>query len=50
MNSKPVSIDILERKIQQLEIEREAVKREKDKGRVEQISRSWLTWKTNTNN
>jgi ATP-dependent Clp protease ATP-binding subunit ClpB len=39
MNSKPVSIDILERKIQQLEIEREAVKREKDKGRVEQISR-----------
>jgi len=39
MNSKPVSIDILERKIQQLEIEREAVKREKDKVRVEQISR-----------
>jgi len=39
MNSKPVSIDILERKIQQLEIEREAVKREKDKTRVEQISR-----------
>jgi len=39
MNSKPVSIDILERKIQQLEIEREAVKREKDKSRVEQISR-----------
>ncbi|TFH27962.1 MAG: ATP-dependent chaperone ClpB [Bacteroidia bacterium] len=39
MNSKPVSIDILERKIQQLEIEKEAVKREKDKTRVEQISR-----------
>ncbi len=39
MNSKPVSIDILERKIQQLEIEREAFKREKDKIRVEQISR-----------
>ncbi|MFH0757819.1 MAG: AAA family ATPase [Bacteroidota bacterium] len=39
MNSKPVSIDILERKIQQLEIEREAFKREKDKTRVEQISR-----------
>ncbi len=39
MNSKPVSIDILERKIQQLEIEREAMKREKDKARVEQISR-----------
>ncbi len=39
MNSKPVSIDVLERKIQQLEIEREAFKREKDKSRVEQISR-----------
>jgi len=39
MNSKPVSIDTLERKIQQLEIEREAFKREKDKGRVEQIAR-----------
>ena len=39
MNSKPVSIDILDRKIQQLEIEREAFKREKDKTRVEQISR-----------
>lgn len=39
MNSKPESIDILERKIQQLEIEREAFKREKDKSRVEQLSR-----------
>jgi ATP-dependent Clp protease ATP-binding subunit ClpB len=39
MNSKPVSIDIMERKIQQLEIEKEAMKREKDKTRVEQISR-----------
>ncbi len=39
MNSKPESIDTLERKIQQLEIEREAFKREKDKARVEQISR-----------
>ena len=39
MNSKPESIDTLERKIQQLEIEREAVKREKDKTRVEQLSR-----------
>ncbi len=39
MNSKPVSIDILDRKIQQLEIEREAFKREKDKARVEQIAR-----------
>ena len=39
MNSKPESIDTLERKIQQLEIEREAFKREKDKERVEQLSR-----------
>ena len=39
MNSKPVSIDIMDRKIQQLEIEKEAIKREKDKARVEQISR-----------
>jgi len=39
MNSKPESIDTLERKIQQLEIEREAFKREKDKSRVEQLSR-----------
>jgi ATP-dependent Clp protease ATP-binding subunit ClpB len=39
MNSKPESMDTLERKIQQLEIEREAFKREKDKARVEQLSR-----------
>lgn len=39
MNSRPESIDTLERKIQQLEIEKEAFKREKDKSRVESISR-----------
>jgi ATP-dependent Clp protease ATP-binding subunit ClpB len=39
MNSKPESMDTLERKIQQLEIEREAFKREKDKARVEQLSK-----------
>ena len=39
MNSKPESIDTLERKIQQLEIEREAFKREKDKEKVSQLSR-----------
>ncbi|MDA3823772.1 MAG: ATP-dependent chaperone ClpB [Bacteroidales bacterium] len=38
MNSRPESIDTLERKIQQLEIEKEAFKREKDKSRVESIS------------
>ena len=39
MNSKPEAVDTLERRIQQLEIEKEAFKREKDKERVEQISR-----------
>jgi len=39
MNSKPEVIDALDRKIQQLEIEREAFKREKDKTRVEQIGK-----------
>ncbi len=39
MNSKPEAIDALDRKIQQLEIEREAFKREKDKPRVEQIGK-----------
>jgi len=39
MNSKPESIDALDRKIQQLEIEREAFKREKDKARLEQIGK-----------
>lgn len=39
MNSRPESIDTLERRIQQLEIEKEAFKREKDKTRVEHISR-----------
>jgi ATP-dependent Clp protease ATP-binding subunit ClpB len=39
MNSKPESIDTLERRLQQLEIEREAFKREKDKTKVEQLSR-----------
>ena len=38
MKSKPEEIDILDRKIQQLEIEREAFKREKDKERVKLIS------------
>lgn len=39
MNSRPESIDTLERKIQQLEIEKEAFKREKDQSRVAQISK-----------
>jgi len=39
MNSKPEVIDALDRKIQQLEIEREAFKREKDKTRLGQIGK-----------
>ena len=39
MNSRPESIDTLDRRIQQLEIEKEAFKREKDNARVDQISK-----------
>jgi ATP-dependent Clp protease ATP-binding subunit ClpB len=39
MDSVPEEIDTLERKIQQLEIEREAVKREGDQTRISEISR-----------
>ncbi|MCD6347177.1 MAG: ATP-dependent chaperone ClpB [Bacteroidales bacterium] len=39
MNSKPEELDVLDRKIQQLEIEREAFKREKNKERLEVIAR-----------
>ena len=39
MNSKPEELDVLDRKIQQLEIEREAFKREKNKERLETIGR-----------
>jgi len=39
MNSRPETIDTLERRIQQLEIEKEAFKREKDKTRVDNISK-----------
>ncbi|MBN1117519.1 MAG: ATP-dependent chaperone ClpB [Bacteroidales bacterium] len=37
MNSVPQEIDDLERRIKQLEIEREAIKREGDKAKIEQI-------------
>jgi len=37
MNSKPEEIDVLDRKIQQLEIEKVAFKREKEKEKVEKI-------------
>lgn len=39
MNSKPEELDVLDRKIQQLEIEREAFKREKDKEKLKLIAK-----------
>ena len=39
MNSVPEEIDKLDRKVRQLEIEREAIRREKDKGRIEELTR-----------
>lgn len=39
INSKPEAIDILDRKIMQLEIEKEAIKREKDKKRLELLKK-----------
>ena len=39
MNSVPEEIDEIERRIKQLEIEREAIKREGDKNKLEQLSR-----------
>jgi len=38
INSKPEQLDELERKIMQLEIEREAIKREKDKAKLNELS------------
>ena len=39
MNSVPDEIDSLDRKIRQLEIEREAIRREKDKERIESLTK-----------
>ncbi len=39
INSKPEELDILDRKIMQLEIELEAIKREKDKNTISQIKK-----------
>lgn len=39
INSKPEAIDILDRKIMQLEIEKEAIKREKDKKRLDLLKK-----------
>ena len=39
MNSVPDEIDELDRKVRQLEIEREAIRREKDQGRIEELTK-----------
>ncbi len=39
MNSVPEEIDTLDRRVRQLEIEREAIRREKDEERIEQLTR-----------
>ncbi|OQX81104.1 MAG: ATP-dependent chaperone ClpB [Bacteroidetes bacterium 4484_249] len=39
INSLPEELEILERKIKQLEIEREAIKRERDKGKLDNLSK-----------
>ena len=39
MNSVPEEYDELDRKVRQLEIEREAIRREKDQGRIEELTR-----------
>lgn len=39
MNSMPIELDVLERKIRQLEIEREAIKRENDQRKLEDLNR-----------
>jgi ATP-dependent Clp protease ATP-binding subunit ClpB len=39
MNSMPIELDVLERKIRQLEIEREAIKRENDTKKLEELNR-----------
>ena len=39
MNSMPIELDVLERKIRQLEIEREAIKRENDKRKLEELNK-----------
>jgi len=38
INSKPEELDTIERRIQQLEIEREAIKREKDQGKLKGLN------------
>jgi len=49
MNSMPEELDEVERKIRQLEIEREAMKREKDKDKVSLINEQLANWEEKRN-
>ncbi len=49
MNSKPEELDELDRKIMQLEIEREAIKREKDKKKLESLNEELANLKEKQN-
>ena len=49
MNSMPEELDEIERKIRQLEIEREAVKRENDTTKIERINQDLANWEEQRN-
>lgn len=49
MNSKPEELDVLDRRIMQMEIELEAIKRENDKAKIEQIKRELADLKEERN-
>jgi len=49
INSKPEEIDSLDRKIMQLEIEYEAIKREKDQAKMDQLRKSIAEYKDERN-
>ncbi len=49
MNSKPEELDEIDRKIMQLEIEREAIKREKDQAKLAQLNKEIANLSANRN-
>ena len=49
IDSMPEELDEIERKIRQLEIEREAIKREKDEKKIEELSRQIADWSEKRN-
>jgi len=43
INSKPEELDVLDRRVMQLEIEIEAIKRENDESKMKSSAWIWLT-------